>query len=82
MIVFIYDFLVYSKSENDHMGHLWIVLQVLKEHQFFAKYILCEFWLRSVVFLGYIVSSEGIEVDLKKTKAVKNWPRPLAPTHI
>ena len=34
------------------------------------------------MFPGHIISNEGIEVDLKKTKAVKNWPRTLTPTNI
>ena len=74
--------LVYSKNEDDHMGHLRVVLQTLKEHQLYAKYSKCEFWLRSLTFLGHIISSEGIEVDPRKTEAVKNWPRLLTPTHI
>ena len=35
-----------------------------------------------VAFLGHIVSSKGIEVDPKKTDAVKSWPRPLTPFDI
>ena len=38
VIVFIYDFLIYSRSENDHMRHLIIVLQVLKDNQLSAKF--------------------------------------------
>ena len=72
VIVFIDDILIYSKSEDDHMNHLRIVLQVLKDHQLYAKFSKCEFWLRSVAFLGHIVSSEGIEVDPKKIDAVKS----------
>ena len=53
------------------MDHLRVVLQVLKENQISAKYSKCEFWLRSVAFLGNIISSEGIEVDLKKTKGLR-----------
>ena len=64
------------------MGQMRVVLQVLTEHQLFAKYSKCEFWLRSAAFLGHIVSSEGIEVDLKKMKAVNNWIRPLTRTKI
>ncbi|KAH0784229.1 hypothetical protein KY290_003827 [Solanum tuberosum] len=82
VIVFIDDILIYSKSEDDHMNHLRIVLQALKDHQLYAKFSKCEFWLRSVAFLGHIVSSEGIEVDPKKTDAVKSWPRPLNPSDI
>ena len=58
------------------------MLQVLKENQLFAKYGKCEFWLTSVAFFGRIFSSEGIEVDPRKTEAAKNWPRPFIPTDI
>ena len=37
VIVFIDDILVYSKNEGDHMNHLRLVLQVLKEHQLFSN---------------------------------------------
>ena len=63
VIVFINDILVYSKSEDEHMDHLRVVLEVLKEHQHFDKYSNSEFWLRSVAFLGHIFSREGIEVN-------------------
>ena len=63
------------------MDNLRVVLHLLKEHQFFAKYSKCELWLRSVVLLCHVSSSEGVEVDQRKTEAVKNCPRPLAPTN-
>ena len=61
VIVFIDDILVYTKSEDEHMDRLGRVLHVLLEHKLFAKYSKCVFWLRSVAFLGHIVSSEGRE---------------------
>ena len=67
MIVFIDYNLVYLKNECDHMDHLQVVLQVLKENQLFSKYSKCEFWLRSVAFQGHIISSEEVEVDPRKT---------------
>ena len=45
------------------MDHLRVVLQVLKEHQLFAKYRKCEFMLMPVAFIGHIISSAGVEVD-------------------
>ena len=80
--MFIDDILVYSKSESDHMGHLRVVLQTVMEHQLFDKYSKCQFWLRFVTFLGHIISSEEVEVDPRKTEAVKILPRPLTPTDI
>ena len=82
VIVFIDDAWVYSKNESDHMNHLRMILQVLKENQLFSMYSKCEFLLRSVVFLGHIIFSEGFEFIPTKTEAFKNWPRPLNPTDI
>nr|ABI34336.1 hypothetical protein SDM1_41t00011 [Solanum demissum] len=82
LTVFIDDILIYSRSENKHMNRLRIVLQVLKDHQLYAKFSKCVFWLKSVAFLSHIVSSKGIEVDPKKMDVVKGWPRPLTPTDI
>ena len=64
------------------MDHLRVVLQVLKENQLFVKCSKCKFWLRSVEFLGHIISSEGVEVDPRKIEAFKNWPKLLTPTDI
>ena len=70
VIVFINDIFVYSKNEDDHMGHLRLVLKTLKEHQLYAKY--SEFLLRSATFFGHIICSEGVEADQRKMKALKN----------
>ena len=76
MIVFIDDILINSKNENEHDIHLSLVLQVLKEHKLCAKFSMCKFLVRSVAFLVIIISGDGVEVALKKTDAVRNWPRP------
>ncbi|WMV30694.1 hypothetical protein MTR67_024079 [Solanum verrucosum] len=82
VIVFIEDILIYSRSKDEHVNHLRIVLQVLKDKQFVAKFSKCKFWLRSSAFVGHIVSGKGSEVDPKKTIVVRSWPRPLSPSYI
>ena len=52
VIVFIDDIMVYSNNEENHMGYLRVVLQTLKEHQLYAKYSKCEFWLDQLLFVG------------------------------
>lgn len=60
MIIFIDGTLIYSRSEGDHIKNLRSVLQVFREHQVYAKFSKCEFWRKSVAFLGHIVSGMGI----------------------
>ena len=64
--------LIYSKFEEDHDGSLRIVLQTLREHQLYAKFSKCEFWLTRVKFLGHVVSSSGVSVDPEKVEAIMN----------
>ncbi|KAH0706043.1 hypothetical protein KY285_010574 [Solanum tuberosum] len=70
VIVFIDDISVYSIWKEDHANHLQQVLQILRDHKLYAKF------LKFVAFLSHIVFDEGIKVDAQKIKAVKNWPRP------
>ena len=48
----------------------------MKEHQLYAKFKKCEFWLSQVAFLGHIISKDGFAVDPSKIEVVKDWPRP------
>jgi hypothetical protein len=50
VIVFINDILVYSENEEDHVEHLRIILNRLRDHQLYAKFSKCEFWLKKVPF--------------------------------
>ena len=76
MIIFIDDILIYSANASEHEGHLRIVMQTLKDHQLYAKFSKCEFWLTQLAFLGHIISKKGIVVDLVKIKAVQKFHRP------
>ena len=76
VIVFIDDILVYSKSAKEHEEHLRLILQTLRDHQLFAKFKKCEFWLNQVVFLGHVISKDGVAVDPSKVEAVENWKPP------
>ena len=76
VVVFVDDILIYSQSEWEHEYHLRIVLQLLRDHQLYAKFSKCEFWLTEVRFLGHVVSASGVSVDPEKVEAVMSWERP------
>ena len=82
VIVFIDDILIYSRTREEHVEHLRIALQRLKEKQLYAKFSKCEFWLEDVQFLGHIVSKDGIKVDPAKIEAVAKWEQPRTPTEV
>ncbi|KAK1653337.1 hypothetical protein QYE76_071142 [Lolium multiflorum] len=76
VIVFIDDILIYSKDKEEHAKHLKIVLQILREHQLYAKFSKCKFWLDSVEFLGHVLTKEGIAVNPSKVQSVLEWKSP------
>jgi hypothetical protein len=78
VVVFIDDILVYSENEEDHAKHLHIVLTRLREHQLYAKFSKCEFWLHEVPFLGHVLSDGGIMVDPTKVQEVLDWKAPIS----
>ena len=73
VIVFIDDILLYSRNAEEHAYHLRIVLQTLRDHELYAKFFKCEFWLNEVVFLKHLVSGNGIVMDPRKVEAIVNW---------
>ena len=76
VVVFIDDILVYSENKEKHTEHLRVVLQTLRNERLYAKFSKCEFWLDRVMFLGHVVSAEGVSVDPQKIEVIVNWERP------
>jgi hypothetical protein len=82
VVVFIDDILIYFKSEEEHARHLRVILQRLWDHQLYAKFSKCAFWLKEVPFLGHIISAEGIVVDPSKVQEVLDSKSPRSLTQI
>ena len=70
--MFFDDILVYSKTQEDHETHLQLALERLQSKKLYAKFSKCEFLLDRVIFLGHIVSEEGVAVYPTKIEAVLN----------
>ena len=76
VVVFIDDILIYSMTKEEHDEHLKKILQMLREHQLYAKFNKCDFYKNKIQYLGHVISEEGISMDLDKIKAIIDWPVP------
>jgi hypothetical protein len=76
VLVFIDDILIYSKNREEHEEHLRLVLQVLREHQLYAKFSKCDFFQKQIHYLGHVLSKEGVAVDPDKIRSIMEWPTP------
>jgi hypothetical protein len=76
VLVFIDDILIYSKNREEHEEHLRLVLQVLREHQLYAKFSKCDFFQKQIHYLGHVLSEEGVAVDPDKIRSIMEWPTP------
>ena len=82
VVVYLDDILVYSKSIDEHFEHLRQIFETLRAQKLYGKKEKCDFLVESVVFLGYVVSKEGVAVDQTKVEAIKSWPSPTTITEV
>ena len=76
VLVYLDDLVIYSKTDEEHVEHVRIVLDLLRKHQLYAKLPKCEFMQPELKFLGHIVGAQGLQVDPKKVAIVQDWPVP------
>ena len=68
--------LVYSKTWDEHLSHLRIVLTILSTNHLFAKETKYMFGVSQISYLGHVVADQGVLVDPTKIQAVLEWSTP------
>ena len=69
-IYYLDDILVYSKNEGQHVKDVTTILEALQKARLLLKPEKCYFYVKEVVFLGYIVTTTGLAIDPKKVEAI------------
>lgn len=82
VIIFLDDILVFSEAMEEHEQHLRIVLELLLEHQLYAKLSICSFAQDHIDYLGHVISKDRVATNSGKTQAMVNWPTPTNATEL
>jgi hypothetical protein len=70
VVIYFDDILIFSNNKEDHLQHLKIILDALRKHYLYAKLKKCKFLQEILVFLGFVISTEGVRMDSKKVRAI------------
>ena len=70
VMVYFDDILIYNKSLDEHIEHIKCVLAILRKESLYANIAMCTFCTDKVVFLGFVLSGQGVEVEEEKIKTI------------
>ena len=76
VLAYLDNVLIFSKKEEDHVQHIQLVLEKLREFRLFVKLSKYVFSAEEIEFLGFIINRFGIQIDPSKLYAIATWPMP------
>ena len=82
LIVFFDEILIYNKTWEEHLRHLDEVLGILEEQSLYAKMFKCEFGMQEMLYLGHVISTNVVQVQMKKNRAIIDWSTPKNVTEL
>ena len=66
--------LVSSRILEENAKHVPFVLQTLCDKKFYAKISKCEFFKKSIIYFGHLITERGVKIDPSHIEEVKLWP--------
>jgi len=74
-MVYLDDILIYTqRTKEKHEKEIQKVLQLLQEQKIQFNPEKSEFTKMEVMFLGIVISWEGLKIEPEKTKAIRDYP--------
>jgi hypothetical protein len=82
VMVYIDDILIFSRTAEDHLRHVELILARFRQHQLLTKLSKCEFNRASLPFQSHVVGQDGVEMQPSKVQALDDWPRLTTVTEV
>ena len=82
IVPFLDDCIIFCSTADEHIQRLREVLEKFPSANLKLNPTKCEFFRTRVLFLGHIISKNGLEADTVKTATVKKFPIPTNPTKL
>lgn len=82
VVVYLDDIVVYSRTLEEHVEHLRMVLEVLRKNRLYVKKEKCSFAQEEILFLGHKIGRGEISMDRQKVLAIEEWEVPKSVTEL
>lgn len=76
VIVYLDDILVFSQTREEHLRHIQYVMKKLQQERLLINLQKCTFMQKDLVYLGFVISREGLRMDQEMVEAILEWHSP------
>jgi hypothetical protein len=70
------DVVIYSRTFEEHLGHIKVVLDRLRDAGLTVKPQKVVFATKEISFLGHVILPGGVKIDPERTRAIREFPAP------
>ena len=81
-IAYLDDIIIFSKTPQEHLLHIRMVLEKLKSANLSMKKSKCNFFSKEIQYLGHILSATGIRPLQSKTHTIQHMQPPTTPQQV
>jgi hypothetical protein len=76
VVTYLEEILIFRRTKEEHLEHVIKVLQRLRKENLLRNSGKCTFLKEELVYLGFVISHEGLKMDPEKVKGILDWPTP------
>jgi hypothetical protein len=76
LILYLDDILIFSKTEEERLKHLTLVMRRLQQENLLINLKKISFMKTELIYFGFVISSNELKLNPEKVKEIRDWPSP------